>query len=360
MFTAIIKNYDTGAEMIRLKVKNFDRPSDLIAPINKALETADLFRTGLGSKVTDLGINAWTQTGNVFDSTNKESFMESRRIPETVKIICGGEKKDTGVKLGFVVYPEGYVIGTGKATYGIFGNRCDTYLCSIGKRNVYSNNISRCHVFPSLKSLLEYVKKHEYEIKFLVSTYGYQFSVDYANDLFRGDAEALPAKKQASESKIWNAIKTIMDTINKTESEGEETALPENPTQSNLFDEADRRMKTLSLWDRVILDYRGGGKVFQSEAGGIIYDLDDNAKSAVKETEDMGLLPYHVIVSHNATIGKMYSVLYVSRDSEEWKYERPDRKGCMRAYVYNADHPEFSELGDIYVEPANGGIVRIY
>ena len=360
MFTVIIKNYDTGAEMIRLKVKKFDRPSDLIGPINKALETVDLFGMGLGVKVTDLGINAWTHTGNVCDSTNKRAFNGDRTIPATVKVICG-EKIDTGVKVGFLVFPEGYILNTGKITESILGHRSSVYLDYISRSNVHSCGKSGCHVFPSLKSLSDYIHRHEAALRMLVSRHGYHFSVEYANDLYEREIEQLPEKKKVSLSERMAEIESFLEDINATaEEDDEDASLPEKTTHDDILDEADRRMNALNLWDRVILDYRGAGKVFQSEAGGIIYDLDDNAKTAVKETEDMGFLPYHVIVSHSTIIGTIYAVLYVSCDPEEWKCERPDKKGCMRAYVYNADHPELSELGDIYVESANGGIVRMY
>ena len=29
-------------------------------------------------------------------------------------------------------------------------------------------------------------------------------------------------------------------------------------------------------------------------------------------------------------------------------------------YVYNADHPELSEIGSIQVEPVNGGLIRLF
>lgn len=34
--------------------------------------------------------------------------------------------------------------------------------------------------------------------------------------------------------------------------------------------------------------------------------------------------------------------------------EHPSRDGWITAYVYNADHPDFSEIGDIQVEAVNG------
>ncbi len=39
--------------------------------------------------------------------------------------------------------------------------------------------------------------------------------------------------------------------------------------------------------------------------------------------------------------------------------EHPSRDGWITAYVYNADHPDFSEIGDIQVEAVNGRLIRI-
>ena len=358
MYTAIIRDYETGKDLTTFKVKRMERPSDLLTELSRRQSEEDVLDVGLMGLVCDMGITSWYKKGNVYDSLDAGS-TRSQKQPEPVKILQDGKRVESNRRIGFVVYPEGYVLNTGKTTVSVLGYTSAVYLDFIGRANVHSCGKSNCHVFPSLKNLSDYIHRHEATLRILVSKHGYQFSVEHANDLYKREVEQLPDKKKVSLSEKMDEIENFLEDINATvEEDAEDSPLPENPTQNDIFDESDRRMKALNLWDRVVLDYRQTGKVFQSEVGGIIYDLDDNAKAAVKKAEDMGFLPYHVIVSHT-TVGAMYTVLYASKNTEEWSLERPDKDGWLTAYIYNADCPEFSELGSIQVQPANGGLVRL-
>lgn len=358
MYTVIVKNYETQAELIRLAVKKVDRLWDVLPALSRKQSESDVLGTGYIGEITDLGISAWTRRGNVIDSTRAESSLEQSKH-QPVKMLKDGKTVETNVKIGIIAYPEGYILGTGKVLVGILGTKSDAYLSYIGKANVHSEGKSGCHIFPSLKNLDTYIHKHEKTLRWLVSEHGYEFSVDYANDLFRIEIEKLPEAKRASLSMKMDEIVGFLEDINATTAEeDEEPSIPENPTEAELFDEAVKRMKSLNLFERVVLDYTGSGKIFQS-VNGIVLELDDNAKIAVKQVEDIGFIPYHVIVSRT-TIGRMYSVMYVSRTSEEWKLERRDKKGWLMGYVYNADHPELSEIGSIHVEPVNGGLIRLF
>lgn len=357
MYTVIVKNYETQAELIRLAVKKVDRLWDVLPALSRKQSESDVLGTGYIGEITDLGISAWTRRGNVIDSTRAESSLEQSKH-QPVKMLKDGKTVETNVKIGIIAYPEGYILGTGKVLVGILGTKSDAYLSYIGKANVHSEGKSGCHIFPSLKNLDTYIHKHEKTLRWLVSEHGYEFSVDYANDLFRRDVEKLPEAKKTSLSKQMDKIISFLEDINATTAEEpEDGKLPENPTEADVLEEVVGRMKSLNLFDRIVLDYKGSGEIFQS-VNGIVFDLDDNAKTAIRQVEDMGLIPYHVIIS-KTTIGRMYSVLYVSRTSEEWKLERWDKKGWLMAYVYNADYPELSEIGSIHVEPVNGGIIRL-
>lgn len=358
MYTVIVKNFETQAEYVTFCVKKVDSPNDVLPVLSRKQSEKDILGIGFTGEITDLGISAWTRRGNVIDSTIAESSLEQSKH-QLVKILKDGKAVETNVKIGIIAYPEGYILGTGKILVGILGTKSDAYLSYIGKAKIHSEGKSSCHIFPSLKNLDTYIHKHKGTLRWLVSEHGYEFSVDYANDLFRRDVEKLPEAKKASLSKQMDEIISFLEDINATAAEEPENVpLPENPTEAELFDETVRRMRSLNLFDRIVLDYKGSGKVFQS-VNGIVFDLDNNARAAVKQVEDIGFIPYHVIVS-NTTIGKMYSVLYVSRASEEWKLERRDKKGWLMAYVYNADYPEFSEIGSIHVEPVNGGLIRLF
>ena len=123
--------------------------------------------------------------------------------------------------------------------------------------------------------------------------------------------------------------------------------------------EAIERMKMLQLHTNIIKEFEKDGTLNLSENGGYLYWLDSDQKAMVEDFErDYKALVYHVI--HNYTeIGEMYSLLYVSKDENEWGYDKDDIKsGCVLAYVKNVDDDHCSEFGSIGVKPQYGGLVR--
>lgn len=53
----------------------------------------------------------------------------------------------------------------------------------------------------------------------------------------------------------------------------------------------------------------------------------------------------------------MIALLFVSDDKENWEHERFE-DNYISAYVYNIDHSECSELGDIFLTSDGGALVR--
>jgi hypothetical protein len=59
-------------------------------------------------------------------------------------------------------------------------------------------------------------------------------------------------------------------------------------------------------------------------------------------------------------MGEMLSLLYVSKDREEWESDRDDLQyGYAYAYVINLDDDWCSEFGTIGIKPQFGGLARI-
>lgn len=54
--------------------------------------------------------------------------------------------------------------------------------------------------------------------------------------------------------------------------------------------------------------------------------------------------------------GKMFSLLYVSADKNDWPAERP-RTNYIASYVYNF-HEGIGEVGDIFLTSDNGALIR--
>lgn len=123
--------------------------------------------------------------------------------------------------------------------------------------------------------------------------------------------------------------------------------------------EAIARMKKLDIYAPAITEFEKENLVNKSEHGGILYWLDENEQKMVKEfEEEYGAMVYHII--HNYTnFGELYSLLYVSKDKDEWDYDNDDlNHNICLAYVKNLDEDAFSEFGSIGIKSQFGGLVR--
>lgn len=132
--------------------------------------------------------------------------------------------------------------------------------------------------------------------------------------------------------------------------------------------EAVLRMQMLRIMGKVRNDFQRGGRVYYSERqnrifDGILYYLDNNStfEKLKKDFElKYGALVYHAQLVHTE-IGDMLSLLYVSKNEEEWNLDKNDLlHGQTYAYVYNLTCPDDSEVGLIGIRPVNGGVTRTW
>lgn len=123
--------------------------------------------------------------------------------------------------------------------------------------------------------------------------------------------------------------------------------------------EALERMKMLNLYPNTIKEFDKEGIVNLSENGGFLYWLDSEQQAIVDDFErEYNALVYHVIHSFTE-FGELYALLYVSKDEDEWGYDKDDLKaGYPLAYVKNVDDDHCSEFGSIGIKPQFGGLVR--
>lgn len=123
--------------------------------------------------------------------------------------------------------------------------------------------------------------------------------------------------------------------------------------------EAIERMKMLKLHGNVIREFDKEGIVNLSENGGFLFWLDSDQQAIVDDFEkEHNALVYHVIRSFTE-FGELYALLYVSKDEDEWEYDREDiQHGIALAYVKNIDDDFCSEFGSIGIKPQFGGLVR--
>ena len=368
MKTMVIKNYDTKEELTRIKVRKLDS----LFGIAKLLSPEMLGLPG-DVRIVDAGITSFSSKNGVM--SNDPEINEEAEVVRTgvnSSVIGPGAKKmeekephkvriaqpenrnpeEIDLRLAVTAYPEGYLINTGKYTTSIFGTRHPAYFSSIGKRNFKSSSAEYARLFSSIKAVADYLEKNRDTFRFMVETYGYEFSVQPSCPLFAPSLEDIPKKDQ----KHLERLTMILDEINAVDDEDEEETESGIATDRELEVEALGRLQKLNAKDTVIKNFKKG-KLFMSEFGGILYDLNEHATAAVAEAKKRDLFPYAVCRTQTE-IGDMYAVLAVSRNKEEWEFERPNRNGECLAYVYNANDPLFSEYGDVIVEGANGGIIR--
>ena len=373
MMKLIIKNADTGEELINTRLAKLGNIFDLKVILN---QEELLQKLGLaGNLIADTGINSYCTRGTVM--SNDPSYLKDPeaelkkgsiqighglkiRPAEPVKIYNDGEEVETSLRLCFTAYPEGYLLNTGKTSYNIFGSPRRMYLQSIGKRNIRNASADTAHRFSTLDALRKYVLKHKTTLEFTVEKHGYCYGVDYICDLFKADIFS-DAKKAEKEKKKIEEVQELLSSINAVAEKEPEPDVPlqGKATPEEMKEEAVSRMGKLRIMKKpVISSFKEEDVLYMSEAGGILYYLNEKAKAAVEEVKSHGLLPYAVIRGHYV-FGEVYTVLYVGPDKEKWAFERPDREGILDAYAYNADAPECSEYGPVLISPANGGLVRV-
>lgn len=354
MVSIIVKDWDTGKLYGHLKTRKLDSIMrfDLLPVLNEA---KDIFPLDDVRLIVDPGINRCQSQARVL--TNKPSDADlSKFEPRCMNIEKeNGDVEETSIKLHVIAYPVGYILNVGAPVTNIFGVSNPGYLKNITSKRVTSSSINSCHIFPTITRMLAYVRKHRNTLEYLHKKSDWRYSYEYTCDEYKEEIQkkGVPKSEQAAEKSLLE----ILEEINAVVEEEDKQYIPDNPTPDDIQSEAIYRMERLNLMSSIRNQFKQSGKIFMSEFGGVLYDLNKDAESVVSQAKECGYIPYHVIVSHTK-IGDMYSVLYVSADVNEWEYERP-KHGQTLAYVYNAEGASFSEIGTIEVRPANGGLTRI-
>ena len=132
-------------------------------------------------------------------------------------------------------------------------------------------------------------------------------------------------------------------------------------------DEALKRMAILKLSPNVIEEFKTG-VVYYSERqnaffDGILYWVsnDEEYEKILADFEKKHkALVYHAQLLHTS-FGDMLTLLYVSKDPNEWQQDQEDLKdGVLFAYVANLDGADYSEFGSVGIVPKNGGVSRTF
>ena len=360
------------------------RLNDLFRNLDEVLSdlqsTNDVLKIGKLCRISSSGTKQYHMRGCVMDSIAKDGLISydndgsccygiidktDVKEPKNLKIYTEDFKEEEiDLKLGFIAYKEGFIINTGKKISNIFGATSFAYLKSIGTKNVHGSFKKDARIFNKKAAILHYLEKNIETLKFLVDKYGYCFSIEFSCKEFEQtyDETKLSSKNKEKMDVINEKIENLLEEINSyEEEEKEEEPLPVEITDEVLKDEALKRMKEFNMYAPTIERFKKDGdikeRLFMSESGGILYNLDDKAKEAANKAIEDGLLPYHII--HTITnFGDLYNVLYVSKDTANWQFERADKNGDLDIYCYN-ETEDFVEYGSSRIISTNGGLQRI-
>lgn len=370
MKVMIIKDIITNQELANVRVKKLDSLFNL----NSVL-TPEMIGLPEGCRIASTGIRSFSTKGLIMSNdpgmiegseevyTGRNSAiigpgaaMNTKFVADSVKVVYPGESepKEIKLKLAVTVYPEGYIINSGKTSVSIFGSQDKMYFSSIGKIHFKCSAVAGARIFSDLSSLVKFLEKNKDVFHYMVTEYGYEFTVEPCCSLFAESLSECPKKDQKYLAQLEDLLE-IINTLPETEDDQDEFIEGE-ASESEMKEEAVNRLHRLGVMKNVVTQFKNG-ELYMSEFGGILYNLNDQAKDAVNAVKERGQLPYAVCRSQ-MKFGDLYAVLFVGSDKEEWEYERPDREGFCLAYVYNADNPEFSEYGSIQITAANGGLVR--
>lgn len=375
MMKVVIYNYDSKEKIVELDTPIVDSIWDLKPYISDAQSKSDILGLGCTAKIMNLGIKEFWTRGTIMSSLRKGDAMIKNLSPnsfvmgetsDTIKEpTCIeyykyendtlGERVVSNLRIGIETYVVGYVINSGKETHNIFGGTNTAYFRTITRRNFCCAAKGLGHkaakIFTNYTDIEKCIEKNKDVFEFMVRKYGYQFSVEKLVDV----SIELKGKALDKENVAITHVESLLDEINSLIfEEVEEVKVPTEANDDNMYEEALSRIKSSDLYSPVVAAFKKNRQIYMSEGGGIIYDLDEGGKDAIKEITSKGYLPWHVIKT-----GSLYAVLYVSTNTEEWSYERVSREGYVDScYVYNASCPELSEYGSIKMASANGGLIR--
>ena len=277
----------------------------------------------------------------------KEDYIQMSEA--IIKMPDGVEQS---ILYGLDMYEEGFVINTGKTSTNFFGRKNSAYLDKITLSSLKLMSRDAAKHFKDISDVLKFVKKYLHVFKYAVSEYNYQWSWEYASDVFKSFYhENMTKRKQASYEVCVKELEELLNSINEVEATEQEHVFGETPKE-----EAILRLKEFGVAPFIINNFKNGN-VQISDIGGIIYDLDDFGRELVEYLKEDGHTPYLVLRN-----GIMYSVLYVSNDRESWPYQRYNpRTELVMACCTMSDMGVYGmDYGDIKVQRTSaGGLTRI-
>lgn len=247
--------------------------------------------------------------------------------------------------LTVICTPIGYRIAMGTG-YNFMGIEMPLYFQKFTSKNMKRSSANSAKCFKTLKDMYKFILKNEEKFRYVCSNSNIKLEIDYTG--------GLPSDYNSKD--LEDLIESINHEGDWRTADEEEEILEGEATLKEMEEEAERRLYSLIGYKPVLRDFPE--RLWKSEGPGILYYLnqgDDEVDNAVKEVRDDGSYPYHAVVS-DTRIGRMISVLAVSKYKEDWPYERADKDGYLSCQVFNG--PDIRDFGSIQVKKVNGGLMR--
>jgi hypothetical protein len=379
----IVRNYETGEVIYEtsMKIKG-NLLKDAIKEIEKQQEESDVLKLGKAGALKHTGFGLGiksiyesgsrsssrdlkeedalhsTKEGNIVSTTTAKNQNNTDEAPEPLEFRDG---TTTNVRVSVYSYAEGFLINTGKTVAGgLFGlgKEVPAYLQKITSRQFVSGEEGYAKAFDCPKKIEKYVEDKKHIFVYLADKNGYNFSVAYASKDYKKQLMRSDDKKTKKLLADFDLVNQYLETeINVTsDDEVSYDDIPSEATDEIITEEAVKRLRSFGVMKEVV-DNFNKGVLMMSEGAGFLYTLDENAKKAVEEAEKRNFKPYHVI--HSSTeFGELYDVLYVSKNTGSWTYERLNQKTDeVMSYCYNWSG-DFGEVGTILAKGRNGGMKR--
>lgn len=359
------KRKDIVYEFSMKKKQKFDA-FDIEKEIVRQQNTNDFLGIGL---IARTGISSISCGDNIYDSyaidsetneiiNNDKSILLGNNLSRisnqgngnVLAIKDDGSTEEIDLQISFTAYENGIVLSTGQKISLLFSTS-DGYLKKFTPTKVVQSARSSSKVFASYTELNRFIDKNRSNMLTTVKKLGFDYSIEEVNE-------------GATDKNKTELIETVNKKLEELNSSFEDPKQVEDKRKSCTLDEAKEesinRLQKFNVLENVISKFKNQDVLFMSDLGnGILFSLSDEAKKALElfKKENKNKVPYHIIVSYLEN-DPIYTILYTSTNIQEWKYERPDRKGYMIAAVYMPWYDSF-EYGTVQVISANGGLNRI-
>lgn len=133
----------------------------------------------------------------------------------------------------------------------------------------------------------------------------------------------------------------------------------EERTEESVKEEALRRMRILKIKRSVQRAFEEKGTIYKA-AYGSLEEIGPSEKELVKQWEEKTGKRVYYVMENYAWLGRLFTMLYVSKECSRWKQEKEEMKGgYVMAYCENMTDEDLSEYGYITVKNCEGAAIRV-